>query len=85
MPTTSSRTEIPSEEVLSKIKQNFASAADFDLLAKRVSKMENTFSELTTKVDGIIVKLDQIGQKQKTLKYDQLTTKSTGSEKRSKK
>ena len=64
----------------------FTGVADFDLLAKRVAKMENTFSELTTKVDGIIIKLDQIGQKQKTAKYDQLTTKTTAtSEKSSKK
>ena len=68
---------INTEEVVSKMKTNFTSHADFDLLAKRVAKMENTFSELTTKVDGIIIKLDQIGQKQKQVKYDQFTTKQT--------
>jgi polycystin 2 len=78
--------QVNTEEVVSKMKDNFASVDDFDLLGKRVAKMESTFSELTTKVDGIITKLDQIGQKQKQAKYDQLTTKQTAaSDKKSKK
>ena len=78
--------QVNTEEVVNKMKDNFASVDDFDLLGKRVAKMESTFSELTTKVDGIITKLDQIGQKQKQAKYDQLTTKQTAaSDKKSKK
>ena len=76
---------VNTEEIVSSLKNKFTSADDFSLLSKRVAKMETTFSELTTKVDGIIIKLDQLGQKQKQAKYDQFTTKQSGGSKDSSK
>ena len=38
------------EEMIQKLRKDFSSANDFDLLAQRVSKMESYFTDLISKV-----------------------------------
>lgn len=70
---------ISAGEVLGQAKEIFADVDNFDLLRNRVAKMESAFADLTSKVDGIIVKLDQLGQRQKQARIDQHTAKTSGS------
>merc|ERR1712062_745296 len=60
------------DEMLQKLKKDFSSANDFELLAQRVSKMESYFTDLISRVDGIIVNIDMINQRKKQEKYDQI-------------
>lgn len=52
-------------DIFGQARETFVDNENFDLLRNRVAKMESAFADLTLKVDGIIVKLDQLGQRQK--------------------
>jgi len=53
------------EELVKKLQNDFASAENYEYLVQRVTKVENYIGDITSKIDAIIINIDQLNVRKK--------------------